>query len=125
MSRTTTAFASDYQRTREQIVLLPRGETRTLTADFNGVLAYGETITSATWRLSVSGVLSAAAIAEDGKSTSVLLQAATANGAIKVDATTSAGRVLPLVFRLGVRSSPWFNGESAIQSGPQSITVSV
>lgn len=125
MSRTTTAYASDYQRTRQQRVTLPRGEVRTLAADFNGVLASEETIASATWRLSHAGVLSSAAIAADGKSTSVTVEAAASQGEVKVSVVTSDGRTLPLLFRLEVQNRPWFNGESTIASGPQTLTVTV
>lgn len=123
MPRTSTAYASAYQRTREQVVRLPRGEVRVLVADYNGVLADGETITAATWRLTHSGVLSAAAIDEAGKKTTCTVQAANSVGHIKAEATTSAGRMLPVGFRLEVESAPWFQGESTIQSGAQTLTV--
>lgn len=125
MPRTSTAYVSAYQRTREQVIHLPRGEVRTLMADFNGVLDSGETITSATWRLTVGGVLSVAAIASNGRSTHCTVQAASSAGAVKVEATTSTGRVIPTVYRLSVANSPWFQGETTIQSGPQTLTVTV
>jgi hypothetical protein len=124
VSRTSTAYASDYQRTRQQRVTLPRGEVRTLVANYNGVLEAGETIATATWRLTHAGVLSAAAIASDGRSTSVTVQAAASRGNVKVEALTSTGRLLPVEYQLEVQTSPWFNGESTIQSGPQTLTVS-
>jgi hypothetical protein len=123
MPRTTTAYASAFQRTREQVIRLPRGEVRGLVANFNGVLDAGETITSATWRLINAGVLSDAAIASDGRSTSVTVQAAAAQGSIKVTVVTSDGRTFPVLYRLEVLSSPWFTGETTIQSGAQTITV--
>jgi hypothetical protein len=125
MPRTTTAYASAFQRTREQVIRLPRGEVRGLVANFNGVLDAGETITSATWRLINAGVLSDAAIASDGRSTSVTVQAAAAQGSIKVTVVTSDGRTFPVLYRLEVLSSPWFTGETTIQSGAQTLTVTV
>lgn len=121
--RTTTAYVSGYDRTREQVVRLPRGETRTLMANFNGVLDAGETIDSATWRVNVGSVLSDAAIASDGRSTHCTVQAASGCGSVKVQATTSDDRVLTTVYAVEVEDSPWFEGETPITSGAQSLTV--
>lgn len=125
MSRVTVAIASAYDRTREQVCELSRGEIRELSANFSGVLEQGETIASATWRVTQpwGSILTAPTIGENGKRTGCTLQAGIGRAHIKVLIQTTTGRQLPQLFRIDVDSSPWFQGEVAATGGPYELTV--
>ena len=125
MSRATVAIASAYDRTREQVCELSRGEIRELSANFNGVLAKDETIASATWRITQpwGAILAAPTISENGKRTGCTLQAGIGRAHVKAVATTTTGRDLIQLFRIDVDQSPWFQGEVATTGGPYELTV--
>ena len=125
MSRTTTAIASAYDRARIQVCPLSRGEIRTLTANMNGLLEPGETILTATWRISQpwGAILTAPTIAAGGRSTSATLQAGIGCAHVKAIVTTSAGRQLPQHFRIDVESDPWFQGEVAVPGGAYEVSA--
>lgn len=123
MGRNVTAYASEAQPDRVFACRLQRGDTATLTANFNAVIPSGLTIATATWRAESAGTLSAAAIA--GTSVTVLLTAGWAcGGRVKCEATLSNGGKRSVVFEVDVRHGPYFQGEpSAPQPTSQSLTT--
>ncbi len=125
MTRTTTAIASAYDRTRTQVCELARGEIRELSANFNGVLDKTETIASVTWRITQpwGAILTSPSISEDGKQTSCTLQAGIGRAHVKALVTTTTGRQFPQLFRIDVEQSPWFQGETATVGGAYELTV--
>ena len=125
MSRVTVAIASAYDRTREQVCELSRGEVRELSANFTGVLDKTETIASATWRITQpwGAILTIPTISENGKRTGCTLQAGIGRAHVKALITTTTGRQLPQLFRIDVDQSPWFQGEVAVTGGAYELTV--
>lgn len=127
MPRTSTLYASAYQRTRETVIRLARGEERTLAANFNGLLDPGEAIATATFRVQQpgSGILSSPAIASDGRSCScTLLTGYGGMARLRIEIETSTGRTLIALARLDIQGAPHFAGEANPAQGPTSVTVS-
>lgn len=118
--RTTRVYASGYDRQRVHVARLLRGETRCLLADFNGAIAKGRAIASATWRSMGDAVLSSASI--EGRTTRCTL-AASVGGAIRCEVTLDNGERYVQVIDLRVAASPWFEGETYATSGSKTITV--
>ncbi len=48
--RNTTAYASAYGGVRVHVSRLARGQSRTLTVNYNALMAEADTITTVTWR---------------------------------------------------------------------------
>lgn len=124
MSRLSTAYASAYQRDRVHVSRIMRGESRTLSVNFNAVLGT-DTIASVTWRAETGYplVMSAPAIVGSVASVNVL---ASNNGAaiLRCTVTLASGATLVQLFRVEVEGAPYFSGEViAPVSGPTTVTA--
>lgn len=125
MGRTTTCRVSGYTRTRIHESRLIAGESRTLTADFNGAMPVGATIASARWRMDLGCIatLADAAISTDKRSTSVTLAAVWIGCTMLLcEATLSNGDVLPQMFLVDVSGNPYFLPADTTP-GPLDLTV--
>lgn len=126
MSRATKAYVSAYDLSRVHQSSLYRFAKRPYVANFNGAMAAGRTIVSATWRIDSPeiAVMSDAAISDDQRETSILLAAQLGGFAtIRAEVTLDDGAVLNQVFRVNVREASPFIDDPVIQSGPYSLTV--
>lgn len=126
MSRASKAYVSAFDLSRVHESSLYRFAKRSYIAAFNGAMAAGRTIVSATWRIDCPeiAVMSAAAISEDQRETSILLAAQLGGFAtLRAEVTLDDGSVLNQVFRVNVREASCFNDDPAIQTGPYSLTV--
>lgn len=124
MPRVTTAYVSKYQLDRVKETHLYRTAKVTFTCNFNG--ATGSEITSATWYTTApwSTVFSNPAIAANGKSTSVVIQAALPDWSnVKCQVTLADGSVLNQNWRIRVNDAPWYGNEQIPAAGPDSVTV--
>ena len=124
MSRNNTAYVSDYTRDRVHVSRLVRGETRTLTANFNALLAEANTIASVTWRTQGGYPILMATPAISGKTATVKVTAQNGGvGILKCQATTSKNMVLTQLFRMEVEGAPYFNGEVNPPVDQQILTI--
>ncbi len=124
--RATRAYVSGYTRTRVHVIRLPRGEKRCLVADFNGAIAKGRTIASATWRTTNNAAAFMANARIDGRSSSIDLTAQWGSlDSIQCVVTLDNGEVYVQRFELRVSGAPWFEGETNPSSGPKSLTVTI
>ncbi len=111
MPRLTTAYASAYQRDRVHVSRIFRGESRTLSVNFNAV-AGADAVASVVWRAETGYplVMSAPLIAGNVASVSIL---ASNSGValLRCTATLVSGATLVQLFRVEVEGAPYFAGE--------------
>lgn len=125
IGRVSRAYVSAHDRTRVHDTRLYPRETRALVANFNGAIAKGLTIASATWELDVicSVGMSGGEISEDGRTAQIMVTGCYRGWAvIRCQATLSNGEVFPKLFRVQVLDGPYYSDE-ATAAGPQKITV--
>jgi len=124
MSRNNTAYVSDYTRDRVHVSRLVRGETRTLTANFNALLAEADTIASVTWRTQGGYPILMATPAISGKTATVKVTAQNGGiGILKCQVSPTNGPALTQLFRIEVEGAPYFNGEVNPPVGPLILTT--
>lgn len=125
LGRATRAYVSAYNRGRVVDVRLFPTESRQLVSDFNGAMEAGRTIESAVWDMDPAGCagIASGAIAENQRSTSVLLTASRAGRTqVRCQVTLDNGEVLNQLFVVGVLTGPLWPGDAA-PSGTTRITV--
>lgn len=126
MSRATKAYVSGTDLSRVHQSSLYRFAKRPYVANFNGAMAAGRTIVSATWRIDCPeiAVMSNAAISTDQRETSILLAAQLGGFAnLRAEVTLDDGSVLNQVFCVNVREATWYSDDPTLQIGPYSLTV--
>lgn len=125
LGRTTRAYVSGYQRTRVHRSRLVRGEKRCLVADFNGAIPAARSIASVTWRATnpSAAFMADAGVVEGGRSARVDVTAGAGCSRIKCEVTLDNGEVYNQLFEVASQSGPWFQGESALQTGPYELTA--
>lgn len=124
MPRILTAYASRFQRARVWQGEFVRGEKFTLTANFNAVLAAGETIAAVTWYCMNTGSVIFGTVTKGARTTSVVCTMGWGGGsAVKCEVTSSGGSVATQVFGIGVASGPYFQGETVPAQGQSSVTA--
>jgi hypothetical protein len=110
--RNLRAYVSAYQPDRVHVTRLGRGDVVRLSADFNGAVAAGLTIESVIWRCLNPWAAKMAEVEIDDRSTSVGLTAQWGCGAaLKCEATFDDGSKATQLFRVYVRTAPWFYQE--------------
>jgi hypothetical protein len=125
LSRVTRAYASGSNRSRVNVGQVNRQEQRTVTADFNGLLAAADTIDEVVWRCNSPWVLAMSSAAIDGKAVTVLADFQNGGHAmLKATITTAAGAIYSQLFDFTVRDCPTFQEEAVPSAGPYSLTVS-
>lgn len=105
---------SGYQRARVFCSKVYARESTRLVTDANGILSPGETVALAVWqtRDGYSALMSDPEIAEGGKSVSVNVAARdTGDTRIRVDVTTTTGRVISAWHVLQVQCAPYVDYE--------------
>lgn len=126
MSRATKAYVSAYDLSRVHQSSLYRFAKRPYVANFNGAMAAGRTIVSATWRIDCPeiAVMSDAAISDDQREVFVMVLAQLGGFAtMQAEVTLDDGDKLNQAFRINVREASCFADEPAISAGPYSLTV--
>lgn len=123
--RNLCAYVSAYQPDRTHVVRLSRGEKVTLSADFNGAIASDLTIASVIWRCLNPWAVKMEDAAIEGRKSSVSIATQWGCGAsLKCEATLSDGSVVTQLFRIHVRTGPWFFLEpTGYTSGPYDLTA--
>ncbi len=123
----TTVNLSAYQRARVKVADLFSYETRTLTANLNGLLPKEEVVVNALWQTwnGSNVVMSDPEIAEDQRSASIEIMAQIGGrGVIKGSFTTDTGKIYVQQFCVNVNWAPvYYPGNWVI--GPQQVSVSV
>ena len=119
----TTANVSAYQRNRVQVSNLFSYETRTLTANLNGILPVGETLVRALWQTwnGSNGIMSNPTVSDDERKASIKIMAQIGGFAIiKGSFTTDTGDTYVQQFQVNVQWAPvYYPGNWVI--GPQSV----
>lgn len=124
LSRVTRAYVSGSNRSRVHVGQVNRQEQRTVTADFNGLLAAADTIAEVAWRCNSPWVLSMSNAAISGKAVTVLADFQSGGHAmLKATITTGAGAIYSQLFDFTVRDCPIFPDENVPATGPYSLTV--
>jgi hypothetical protein len=101
-----------------------RQEQRTVTADFNGLLADDATIDEVTWRCNSPWVLSMSDAAISGRSVTVEANFQFSGQAyLKATIITDGGAIYSQLFDFTVRDVPMFQDEAGLVTGPYSLTV--
>lgn len=121
----TRSNVSAYDRSRVHQSSLYASETRRLVANFNGSVDKGLLIVSAQWQTYAQPqvVMSDALIADDQRSTSILIKSQMGGPAIiKCTATFDDGTVMTQNFRVNVQYAPIY-ANTVWTTGPQSLTV--
>lgn len=124
LSRVTRAYASGADRSRVHVGQVWRKESRTVTADFAGLLPAGTSIASATWTVRSPWLVSISDAAISGKTTSVTAAFQYGGCAwMRAVITTNTGETYTQTFEFTVRDCPDFDDENP-SAGPYSLTVS-
>lgn len=123
MPRVTTVIVSDFQRDRVQRSDFYRGESRTYTVEFRGVLPDGVYVASSKWQVFNPAIT----ILSDAKggytNTSVTLTAGyPGSGAMTCTAVLTNGAIVHQQILIDVLPSPWYVGDT-VNQGPQSLIV--
>lgn len=121
----TRSNVSAWDRSRVHQSNLYAAETRRLVANYNGSVPKGVLIESALWQTynQPQIVMSDAEIADDQRSTSILIKSQMGGSAIlKCTATMSDGSVMTQNFRVNVQYAPIY-ANTQWTTGPQSLTV--
>lgn len=128
MPRVTTAYVSQYQRSRIHQSDFVRGEQTTFHAQFNGALDEGVLIDEVTWFTGTpwAVILSNPQIATDRRSVSVDVTIGYAGpGDLKCVVTLDNGQVRNQLYRITIMDNPFVEGESAPSAGPNSVTATI
>lgn len=123
----TRSNVSAWDRSRVHQSTLYAAETRRLVANYNGSVQKGVLIESAQWQTYnlPQVIMSDAEIADDQRSTSILIKSQMGGSAIlKCTATMSDGSVMTQNFRVNVQYAPVY-ANTVWTTGPQSLTVTV
>lgn len=124
LGRVTRAYVSGYLRDRVHYGSLVRGEKRSLIANFNGAIPADRTIESVTWRTNQNYcVLMADPVISDRQVSVTITAQAGLEAAVKCQVTLDDGAIYNQLFVLRVQSSPWFQGETVSNNGPQVLTA--
>lgn len=124
MPRTSTAYASAYDRSRIQVINLRRTEKRTFVVDWVALIG-AESISAVTWYCNYPYITVIASPAITGKLTTVDVSCAAGGiGSLKATITTSGGDKHSQVFEVRVADCPSFPGEPDASAGPESVTAS-
>lgn len=123
--RNRCAYVSAYQPDRVHVLRLSRGDKSVLSADFNGAFARDLSITSVIWRCLNPWAIKMADASIDGRKAQVGVTAQWGCGAnLKCEATMSDGSVVTQLFRVHVKSAPWFYAEPVgYTAGPYDLTA--
>lgn len=125
MSRVSNVTPSAYDRGKVSSTRLFPREVRRLNVDFNGLLAKGELIQSASFEMEVACSVAMAdpQIADSQRSASVQITAAYRGSVlIRCQVTTNSGNTYNQLSMIQVLSGPWFSDE-AMAAGPAKLTV--
>lgn len=123
MPRVTTVIVSDYQRDRVQRSDFYRGESRTYTVEFRGVLPDGVYIASSKWQVFNPAITVISDATGGYTSTSVTLTAGYPGcGVMTCTAVLTNGSIVNQQILIDVLPSPWYTGD-IVNQGPQSLIV--
>jgi len=122
--RISTAYVSKYQRTRIHGGSFLRGDQLTLTANLNGALDSGVTITAVTWRVTQPMSIILGTPDFNNRTATVGITAGWGQGSgVKCVITASDGSVWNQLWAIRVYDAPWFQGETAPTQGAYSVSA--